>query len=282
LSNQNSSQQSGYLSLATLEIVHKKISMMNVHLHCIFRNWKGSGQGGGGIDVDNDADKVSFFGNEVEERVKKSEFRQLKNCCCGALNTRVAFLGTYQPYLLYYWEMLDKYQLFSTSFSELNRKILAKTGGKGVPLVIDLMESSEDAEHVDFSDVRSLMGSLKKPSVKNSSLSSKKSRSKDGDSKKPMKFNGIFIFKGLEQLAQSNIIASRMDMSATMCTNILLMKAEYQGLDMAMIEDPPPKEEQINMIETELGKLKSELNNMVATPSQNNLHMSLRHADDSI
>ncbi len=51
-------------------------------------------------------------------------------------------------------------------------------------LVIDVDDSSED---VDFSDVGSLMGSLKKSSVKNPSTSSKKSRSRHGDHKKPMK-----------------------------------------------------------------------------------------------
>jgi hypothetical protein len=61
-----------------------------------------------------------YLGMMWRKKPKKSEFGQLKNCSCGALNTRAAFIGTYQPYLLYYWEMLDKYQLFSTSFSELN------------------------------------------------------------------------------------------------------------------------------------------------------------------
>ncbi len=54
-----------------------------------------------------------------------------------------------------------------------------------------------------------------------------------------------------------------------------------------MIDDPPPRkkaklEEQMKMIETELGELKSELNNMVATPPQNNVCMLLCHADYSI
>ncbi len=48
-------------------------------------------------------------------------------------------------------------------------------------------------------------------------------------------------------------------MSATICTNILSLEAEYWGLDMAMIDDPPPRkkaklEDQLKTNETELRK----------------------------
>jgi hypothetical protein len=90
------------LSLATPDKVQEKI-------------WERSGQGDGGIDVLNDGDELFDY--------KESQFGQLKDCSRGALNTRAAFLGTNQPYLLYFWQMLDKYQLLSASFSELSSKI---------------------------------------------------------------------------------------------------------------------------------------------------------------
>ena len=58
----------------------------------------------------------------------------------------------------------------------------------------------------------------------------------------PTSVDGSFS-KSLEQLAQSNIIASRMDISATLWTNILSLESEHRGLDMALKDDPPPKEE---------------------------------------
>jgi hypothetical protein len=79
--------------------------------------------------------------------------------------------------------------------------------------------------------------------------------------------DGGSFSKSLEQLAQSNIIASRNDMSATLWTNILSLESEHRGLDMALMDDPNPKkkaklEEQMKAIEENLDKLKSELNNM--------------------
>ncbi|MBZ5782347.1 hypothetical protein, partial [Klebsiella aerogenes] len=65
------------------------------------------------------------------------EFGSLANRLHGALDRRVAFLGNSQPYLLYFWEIIDKYQLLLTAFSELNQKMSAKNGGEGVPLAIN-------------------------------------------------------------------------------------------------------------------------------------------------
>ena len=112
---------------------------MNVLIQRIIRNWECSGQGDGGIDVVNDGDELFDY--------SISAFEQLTNRSRGALNTRAAFLDTNQPYLLNFWQMLDKYQLLSTSFNELSRKISSKNGGEDVPLAINtynLEDSSDD------------------------------------------------------------------------------------------------------------------------------------------
>ena len=51
-------------------------------------------------------------------------------------------------------------------------------------------------------------------------------------------------------------------------------EAEHWGLDVVLIDDPPARkkaklEKQMKVIEVELGRLKSEWNNMVATPPWN-------------
>ena len=140
-----------FLSLATPDKVQEKISTMNVLLLRLIRNWERSGQGDGGIDVVNDGDEL--FDQE------ESQFGQLTDCSCGALNTRAAFLGTTQPYLLYFWQMLDKYQLLSTSFSELSSKISSKNGGEGVPLAINSYDQVDSSDNIDFSDAASSMES---------------------------------------------------------------------------------------------------------------------------
>ena len=83
---------------------------MLVALKRIVDKWERSGQGDGGIEVDTD-------GDESTEVV----FGSLKNRSRGALESMSSFINDSPPYLLYLWEILDKYQLLTTSFSELSR-----------------------------------------------------------------------------------------------------------------------------------------------------------------
>jgi hypothetical protein len=148
------------LSPTTPDKVQEKISTMTVSLQRIIQKWQLSGQGDGGIDIDDNEDE---------------EFGLLDNRPRGALHTRLAFLGNNSSYLLYLWEILHKYQLLSTAFSELDKKMSAGNGGKGVPLVINnlvLFESDVDNEW-DLSDTGSTLAS----SVKKQSSSSRKSDS---------------------------------------------------------------------------------------------------------
>ena len=126
-----------------------------------------------------------------------------------------------------------------------------------------------------FAESSSIEASSRKSTRKDSSSSTKKL--KHSSRKKPhtssVDRNASFSL-GLQRLAQCNIISSRMDMSAK--------ESEHRGLDMALMDDPSPRkkaklEEQMTVIEAELTKLKSELNNMVATPPRSNLRSSPPH-----
>jgi hypothetical protein len=88
--------------------------------------------------------------------------------------------------------------------------------------------------------------------------------------------NNSDFSQGLEQLAQSNIIAARMDLGSSICTNILSLEAELQGYDMALIDDPHPRkkaklEEQMATVQVEINKLKAELSRNVSTPPRCNI-----------
>ena len=115
-----------------------------------------------------------------------SAFEQLTNRSRGALYTRAAFLGTNQPYLLYFWQMLDKYQLLSTSFSELSSKISSKNGGKGVPSAINSYGEDVDSnvDEIDFSDVTS-------SSIEASSR--KSTRNKDSSSSTKLQYPAVWM-----------------------------------------------------------------------------------------
>ena len=129
-------------------------------------------------------------------------------------------------------------QPLSTAFSELNKKMSAKNGGKGVPLVINnsaLFESDVDDEWDFFNTGSSLASSAKKQS-----RSSRKSVTSTKTTQSGKSNNSDFS-RGLEQLAESNIIAARMDLGSSICTNILSLEAELQGYNMALTDDPHPR-----------------------------------------
>jgi hypothetical protein len=144
---------------------------MTVTLQRIIHKWTLSGQGDDGVDV-NDGDV---------DHEDQHEFGSLANRPRGALDRRAAFLGNSQPYLLYFWEMLDKYQLLSTAFSELNQKMSAKNGGEGVPSAVNSWLNSDSDENKEweneqweFSDTGSSVASSarKKKSDTGSSVAS--------------------------------------------------------------------------------------------------------------
>ena len=90
----------------------------------IVDKWERSRQGEDGIDFEMD-------GDETEE----VEFGSQKTRSQEALESRSSFINNSPPYLLYLWEILDKYQLLTTLFSALNKKVLSTNGSKGVKLV---------------------------------------------------------------------------------------------------------------------------------------------------
>ena len=248
------------LTPATPDKVQEKFSTMTVTLQRIIRRWTLSGQGDGGVDV-NDGDI---------DHEDQHEFGSLANRPRGALDRRAAFLGNSQPYLLYFWEILDKYQLLSTAFSELNQKMSAKNGAEGVPSAVATWFNfdSDENEECEFSEDTgsSLASSATKKKSPNQSSAARSS------SKKVTHNN---FSEGLHRLADSNIIAARMDYGSSIRTNILSLQAEIRSYDMALTDDPNPRkkaklEEQMAIVQAEVDRLKVELSNNSSTPPRDN------------
>ncbi len=108
------------LSSATPDKCTNKFSTMLVELQRLIGRWSLSGKGD--KDLDGHTADEDMFGS--------------LHCSQGALDSRVNFLGTSQPYILYLWEYLDAHDLLKTSFQQLDTKVAARNGGKGVPSVI--------------------------------------------------------------------------------------------------------------------------------------------------
>jgi hypothetical protein len=111
------------LSTATPDKFANQFSMMIVELQRLFGWWSLSNKG------DEDLD-----GYDADE--EKDNFGNLSHCSQGALDSWANFLGTCQPYILYLQEYLNVHDLLKTSFENLDPKVTAKNGGKGVPSII--------------------------------------------------------------------------------------------------------------------------------------------------
>jgi hypothetical protein len=129
------------LAAATPEKCKEKMSTMMVSLKRIIDKWERSGQGEGGIDVEMDGDEATEF-----------EFGSLKNRSRGALESRASFINDSPPYLLYLWEILDRYQLLTDSFSALSKKMSSKNGGKGVKSVLRGDDTNSTTNYRDRDD----------------------------------------------------------------------------------------------------------------------------------
>jgi hypothetical protein len=121
-------------------------------------------------------------------------------------------------------------------------------------------------------------GSTLASSGKKQSSSSRKS-DLSPKTRRSGKSNNNDFSRGLEQLAESNIIAARMDLGSSIRTNILTLEAELQGYDMALTDDPHPRKkaklkEQMATVEAEIHKLKAKLSGNISTPPQSNVCQS--------
>ncbi len=98
----------------------------------------------------------------------------------------------------------------------------ANNGGKGVPLVMNnfvLFESDVDDEW-DLSDTGSTLAFQEKSSQAHPAKVILQPKKISGKS------NNSDFSQELEQLAISSIIAARMDLGSSICTNILSLEAE--------------------------------------------------------
>ena len=93
------------------------------------QNWERSGQGERGYDENDEEDQ--FFLSFSQER------GSLDNRPHRALQTRANFFKYSNMYLLYFWDMIEKYQLRKSCLQMLDDKVAAKDGGDDVPSVFD-------------------------------------------------------------------------------------------------------------------------------------------------
>jgi hypothetical protein len=234
------------LTAAAPENCGNNFSTMLVELQRLIGRWSLSGKG------DEDLD-----GHRADEE----DFGSL--CCSqGALDSRANFLGTSQPYILYFWEFLGAHDLLRTSFQRLNGKVAARNGGKGVPSIIQSGKAQP-------SDDASTLGTNK---TKNSP---------------PSGFDDDRIGNSIQLLGESNIRAARIKSNAVEKNTLrnLLFNLQTQKRQMVVerlkamsVFDNPLAEslgEQIEEIEAEIKEYTSNLDSIMGaemtTPPCKNL-----------
>ncbi|KAG7339920.1 hypothetical protein IV203_024970 [Nitzschia inconspicua] len=145
---------------ASPEKVRDKLLTMRFNLISIIDNWERSGQGGDNDRIDKDDDDDEEEDSSAVEGVTtarkyewgRSEGRQ------GAFDGRKSFLGSKPSYLLYFWDVLDKNDLFDTTMNRLSNKVGASSAND-VPSVFQTngYSSCGSSSSVDDDDVSSFV-----------------------------------------------------------------------------------------------------------------------------
>ncbi|KAG7365348.1 hypothetical protein IV203_038551 [Nitzschia inconspicua] len=113
---------------ASPDKVKDRLSKMKANLSSIIENWERSGQGDEGRIDEDDDDEEEPGGGSQDSSVEgvasaekyqwgRSEGRQ------KAFDCRESFLGSNPSYLLYFWDVLDKNDLFDTNMKKRHKEV---------------------------------------------------------------------------------------------------------------------------------------------------------------
>jgi hypothetical protein len=97
-----------------------KFAKMKTDLTLIIQKWGQSGQGDGGILEEEKEDSED---PEVVGDPKEKVDWGCSNGRMGAFDCRQSFLGPNPSYLLYFWDVLDKTDLFNTTMNRLSDEV---------------------------------------------------------------------------------------------------------------------------------------------------------------
>jgi hypothetical protein len=133
---------------ATPTKVKDKLAKMKTDLTIIIQKWERSGQGEGGVMEEKGED------SEDSEQVDwgRSKGRT------GAFDCRQSFLGPNPSYLLYFWDVLDKTDLFNTTMNRLSDEVGVSAPNQ-VPAVILTGRNSSKTD--DSEDVASFISNFR-------------------------------------------------------------------------------------------------------------------------
>jgi hypothetical protein len=133
---------------ATPAKVKDKLSKMKTDLTIIIQKYEYSGQGDGGVFEEKDADDEED--DIEEEQAKKPEWGRSKGRT-GAFDDRGSFLNHNPSYLLYFWEVLDKTDLFNTTMNRLSDGVGVSSPNQVPSIVLTSRMSSKADDSEDVS-----------------------------------------------------------------------------------------------------------------------------------
>ena len=138
-----------HFAAATPEKCKIKFGEMMVALKRIIQHWESSGQGEGGNN--NDEEYTISTPHETGSLVNRSRY---------ALANRSSFFQNSEMYLLYFWDVTEKYDLTRSCMQVLREDVAADDGGSGVPSIFDV-EDGNSFDNFDESVASSKASSKK-------------------------------------------------------------------------------------------------------------------------
>ena len=149
-------------SPATPQKVQDHLTSMRTDLLRIITAWESSGQGDGGYSYDDEDDDNPETSGEIS--ATSPSFGALSGRNARALDQRSAFLRGKPSYLLYFWELMDQYQLLQSSLQIFNSESGA-SDASSVPSVIGKPSRrrgrQQDNENATANNILTLSNSLR-------------------------------------------------------------------------------------------------------------------------
>jgi hypothetical protein len=147
-------------SVATAQKVEDILASFRSDLIRIINNWERSGQGDGGIEAESQNDNLLVVEDDSTSSSSSSSsslqiddndstrrnIGVLRQRSARALNNRAAFLNGRPSYLLYFWEIADKYQLLQSTLQRLNNSTGASDASHAASISVRSASRSKDSQ----------------------------------------------------------------------------------------------------------------------------------------
>jgi hypothetical protein len=192
------------LAKATPEKCESIFNAVVLNLKRFITMWERSGQGEGG-----------FLHEEEEAQLGMNEFGSLAGRSENALSNRANFVGDNGKHFLYFWDLIDKYDLMKTCMQIIGSEFAASSGDN-VRIIYDSKraqlkdDEDDDASSMSSKQTKSEMstfgGSIMKLATNNVMIAKMKAQEKEKESQQPWRWSSQLLELQRGRLSRKEVL----------------------------------------------------------------------------